>query len=165
MFARKTRTLLFLVLFSYGLKGQDTSEPWFPGGDPGFYHYLEDRLQSLGSQRPGIEQQGESVVFEFYVTDSGYVDSVRIGQCFNFQLCFQLRQILHTMPKLKPRLKNGNPIAERRVYVLDFKRYREGYYVEPSPYVPYNTATPAPQKLKWGIAVVAVVALLIVIFK
>jgi hypothetical protein len=156
--------LIFAAFFQINQSlAQDTTEPWFPGGDPGFYRYLEDRLQALGSQKPAVDRNGESVLFEFYVTDSGYVDSVKVQQCFNFQLCFQLRQILSTMPRVNATVKDGVSVAERRVYVLDFKRYREGYLIEPSVYVPYQGTVSS--RLKWIIVLVAVIAMSIVIIK
>lgn len=159
----KTILLLCVVFCCQFSRAQDTTEPWFPGGDPGFYRYLEDRLQSLGIQRPTIERNGESVVFEFVVTDSGIIDSVKIQQCFNFQLCFQLRQILQTLPRANATVKDGKTIEERRVYVLDIRRYRDGYQIEPSLYVPYQGTVSS--KLKWAIVLVAVIAMSIVIIK
>lgn len=156
---------LFCILFMYAGKliSQDSTEPWFPGDDPGFYRYLEDRLMAMGSQRPAIDRTGESVIFEFYVTDSGYIDSIEIGQCFNFQLCYSLRQILYTMPRVNARVENGKTVNDRRVYVLDIRHFRDGYSIEPSHYIP--TTGSLPSSFKWGLAVVAAVAMLIVIFK
>ena len=151
------------LICTYNLKSQDTTEPWFPGGDPGFYRYLEDRMQALGSQQPSIDKNGESVVFEFYVTDSGFVDSVRIQQCFNFQLCYQLRQVLNTMPRCNASVLEGSVVSERRVYVLDIRRMRDGYIIEPSVYIPYYGSF--SNKMKWAIVLVAVVATMVLIIK
>ncbi|MBS3915948.1 MAG: hypothetical protein KG003_15735 [Bacteroidetes bacterium] len=162
---RILRKSVFILLFFIQAKAysQDTTEPWFPGGDPGFYRYLEDRLMTLGSQKPALDRTGEAVIIEFWITDSGYFDSVKIGQCFNFQLCFQLRQILNTMPRANATVVDGKTVAERRVYALDVRRFRDGYTIEPSFYVP--TTGSAPSKFKWGIAIIAVVAIFVVIFK
>lgn len=142
---------------------QDSTQPWYPGGDMGFYRYLEDRLQSLGIQSPVIDRNGESVVFEFYITDSGYVDSVRVQQCFNFELCYNIRQILNTMPRVNAEVENGKTVYSRRVYALDVKRFRDGYQIEPSIYVPATGNLSS--RFKWGIVIVAVVAMFVVIFK
>jgi hypothetical protein len=155
--------VFFTLLCRQFLYAQDTTQPWFSGGDPGFYRYLEDRFQSLGIQKPNIEKTGESVVFEFVVTDSGYVDSIKIQQCFNFQLCYQLRQILMSLPRGNASVIAGKTVEERRVYVLDIKRYRDGYQIEPSFFVPYQGTV--SYKLKWAIVLVAVIAMLIVVVK
>ncbi|MCC7297406.1 MAG: hypothetical protein IT244_03660 [Bacteroidia bacterium] len=163
MNALKSIFLSFGLLFSGIICAQDTTEPWFPGDDQGFYRYLEDRLRAMGSMQPAVDRNGENVVFEFYVTDSGFIDSVEIGQCFNFQLCYQLRQVLNNMPRANATVMNGKTISERRVYSLVVKRFRDGYLIEP---VLYSTAYGSlPTKLKWGIAIVAVVSMLILIVK
>lgn len=153
----------FGLLFSGIICAQDTTQPWFPGDDQGFYRYLEDRLMALGSMQPAVDRNGESVVFEFYVSDSGFIDSVEIDQCFNFQLCYQLRQVLNNMPRANATVINGKTISERRVYALVIKRYRDGFLIEPVEF--YATNGSLPTKLKWGIAIVAVVSMLILIVK
>jgi hypothetical protein len=67
------------------------------------------------------------------------------------------------MPRVNATVKDGVSVAERRVYVLDFKRYREGYLIEPSVYVPYQGTVSS--RLKWIIVLVAVIAMSIVIIK
>lgn len=149
---------------SLSTKAQDTTRPWFPGGDDGFYRYLEDRFFALLIERPEIGPNGETVLFEFYITDSGNVDSIKVQQCFNFQLCYYLRQILATMPKVNAPVFNGKLQPERRVYYLSFRRFGDGYVINPAPGTPYTEGTPT-SKMKWLIAVAAVVAMLIVIFR
>lgn len=161
------RGIFLFVLISFGglnAKAQDTSDAWFPGGDQGFYRYLEDRMYALGSARPDIGKNGESVIFEFYVTDSGWVDSIKIQQCFNFQLCFQLRQILQTMPRVNAASKEGKTISERHVFVLNFRLFRDGYLIEPIPQtIPYQGTVSS--RMKWLIVIAATIAMLIVVFK
>jgi hypothetical protein len=163
MFWFKRCCCFLLLTNALSAYSQDTTRPWFPGDDLGFYRYLEDRLQALGSQKPAMDRGVESVVFEFYVTDSGFVDSVKVGQCFNFPLCFQLRQILSTMPRVNASVKQGKTVQERRVYALDFRLFRDGYSIEPSVFIPSTGGVAS--SFKWGIAIIAVVATLIVIFK
>lgn len=151
--------LLLLSCVASMLQAQDTTQPWFPGDDWGFYRYLEDRLQTLGFNKPPVDRNGETVVFEFYITDSGYIDSVQVEQCFNFQLCYEIRQILNSMPRVNAAVENGKTVYSRRVYVLQIRRFRDGYQLEPAFYVPARGTTPV--KLKWGIALIAVITMLI----
>ena len=120
-------------------------------------------MQGTGINRPVTERNGENIIFEFWVTDSGYVDSVRIGTCFNIALCQQLRIILNSMPKVNAKLVDGKPVNSRRIYSVVIQLTNEGYRVEPLPPPVYTGHT--SQKFKWGIALLAVVAMLVVIAK
>ncbi|MBL7812663.1 MAG: hypothetical protein JNL57_10610 [Bacteroidetes bacterium] len=154
--------LLFGIFFIVGRAEAQKDSLWFPGGDDGFYRYLSDRLDALGSARPELQRNGESVAFRFWLTDSGVVDSVQVGLCFNAQLCYQLRLILNTMPQCKPRWVNGKPTASWSHYQLDIVPALDGFVVQPSRMA--QPATALPSKLKWGIAVIATVAMLIAVF-
>lgn len=153
--------LLILACLPAILRSQE--KEWFPGGDEGFYRYLEDRLQAAGVNRPYTGRNGEAVIFEFTVTDSGKVDSVRIGTCFNVNLCIQLRLILNTMPAVQPKMTDGRPVASLRMYHVLIRSSAEGYRVEPAPVYQYSGSTSS--RFKWGVVVVAIVALLIVVVK
>lgn len=142
----------------------DSTDTWFPGGDIGFYKYLEDRLMATGFSRPQIDQNGETVYFEMSISDSGYVDSVRLSTCFNYNLCSQLRQILMTLPRLNPEFSNGNTIPSHRVYSLDIKQYGNGYVVDPAIVTPYHAGY-SSATLRWTAIVIAVVGAFIIIFK
>lgn len=141
--------------------GFSQSKPWFDGGDEAFYRYLEDRLQSTGINRPAVDRNGENVLFEFWVTDSGYVDSVKIGTCFNIMLCQQLRLILNTMPRVNATMADGKPVPSRRLYSVIIRLTTEGYRVEPLP--PPGHTGQTSQRFKWGVVIAAVVALLVVV--
>jgi hypothetical protein len=159
----RTAFLILFIIVAGKANAQKNAE-WFPGGDEGFYRYLADRLMAMESASPQVSNVGSAVIFEFYVTDSGYVDSVKIGQCFNTQLCYSLRMILNTMPRVKAEIVNDKPKSTRRLYAVSIKRFDDGYQVEPSPFSD-APAVALPSKLKWGIAVVAVIAFLIIAIK
>lgn len=152
---------LLLCCCSLSLRAQDTE--WFPGGDDAFYRYLEDRLQASASSRPYTLRNGENVIFEFVVTDSGYVDSVKLGTCFNVNLCIQLRLILNTMPRVNAKMVEGKPVPMRRIYNVIVRSSAEGYRVEPAPQQYYSR--PSSSQFKWGLALLAVVIMLIAVVK
>jgi hypothetical protein len=159
--------LIFIVLiFSCKLSfAQDTSKPWFPDGDEGFYGYLADRFMGLGHDKPMVNRNGENVIFEFWVTDSGWIDSVKILQCFQSNISLQLRIILNTMPRVNAAVKNGKTVAEHRVYNLVLKPYIDGYRFEPNMYTTATTSRTTSSGFKISIVVIAVAAMLIVVFK
>lgn len=142
----------------------DSSKPSFIGGDEGFYKYLEDRLSSLGIGRPRIDAIGENVVFEFFVLPSGAIDSIKMIQCFNLDLCNRLRQILETAPKFRPAYKDTFPISTKMVYALEILWSRESFQVRPINAVPLP-AEEVSKPIKVAIAVLALVGLLIAIVK
>lgn len=153
--------LLLICGCTLSLQAQETE--WFPGGDEAFYRYLEDRLQASASSRPYTLQNGENVIFEFVVTDSGYVDSIKLGTCFNVNLCIQLRLILNTMPRVNAQKVEGKPVPMRRVYHVIIRSSAEGYRVEPAPQHYYSR--PSSSQFKWGLALLAVVIMLIAVVK
>lgn len=147
------------------IRGQDTSQPWFEGGDEGFYEYLSSRFMALGHDKPFVNRNGEPVVFDFTVSDSGRVDSVHITQCFQSSICIQLRLILNTMPRVNADVVNGKTVAHRRVYSLILRNYIDGYRFEE------NNINPSPQggstssQFKWIVALTAIIAMIIVVVK
>lgn len=156
--------LTTIFLFFTGLSfAQDSTQAWYPGDDAAFYRYLEDRLWGMGAMRAEIGKNGETVLFEIHISDSGYVDSVRIQQCFNYQLCYNLRQILYSMPRANAEVRDGKTVDQRRVYSLIIRLFRDGYQIEPTPF--NYTAPAAPLKLKWGIALAAIIVMLIFVVK
>lgn len=156
-----------LIFFASISSAQDTSKPWFPDDDDGFFDYLAVRFAALGHDKPSVPRNGEPVIFTFIVTDSGEVDSVRMLQCFQSNLCLQLRLILYSMPRVNAAVVNGKTVPERRTYsVLIKPALGFGYVVENNP----NTSTgyyskPPNKGLTLIVVVLAVVALLVVVVK
>lgn len=145
--------------------GQDTAKSWFLDGDEGFYGYLADRMQGLGHEKPSMNRNGESVVFEFWVTDSGWIDSVRILQCMNVGISNQLRMILNTMPRVNATVAKGKTVGEKRVYNLIAKQYLDGYRFEPNSYISVISKNATSPAFKYSVVVISLVAILIAIIQ
>ena len=142
----------------------DSTKPYFTGGDNGFYKYLEDRLMAQGVIKPFVEPVGEIVSFEFIVLENGMVDSLKITQCFNLDLCTSLRMILTNLGDFRPAYSNGVPIPTKMVYLIEVSLGRESYQVRPVTPQEYQVGSTS-KSFKVAIALVALVAMLIAIIK
>ena len=130
----RTKVIFFIFFLASSLKAQDTSQEWFSGGDEGFYQYLSQKLFAYGHDRVTIGNlNGDLVTFEFTVSDSGYVGDVKVYQCTNINLCYQIRSILNTMGKVNPTIDSGKAIYSNRIYHMAVKRYFDGYQCQPAP--------------------------------
>ena len=84
------------------------SAPQFPGGAAAWMHFLSRYLQVPEELAPG---ETKKVLVQFVVGRDGSVDAVTVLQSAGAVFDREVLRVLKKMPKWKPALQNGQPVA------------------------------------------------------
>lgn len=83
-------------------------EPEFPGGPEAWLNFLRRNLVVPGELEPG---EKKTVAIRFYVSDKGIVTDFQVLQSAGKAYDNEVIRVLKRMPKWKPAIQNGVPVA------------------------------------------------------
>jgi protein TonB len=83
-------------------------EPEFPGGQEAWLNFLRRNLVVPGELEPG---EKKTVSIRFYVSDNGIVTDFQVLQSAGKAYDNEVIRVLKRMPKWKPAIQNGVPVA------------------------------------------------------
>lgn len=99
-----------------------SAPPSFPGGMKAWTDFLVRNLQPSSDMQPGEKR---SVVVRFWVDEEGHVGRFEVQQSGGAAFDNEVLRVLKRMPKWKPALQRGRPVATSFVQPVTFQAPEE----------------------------------------
>jgi hypothetical protein len=89
----------------------DEETPTFPGGEPALYQAIQERINYQALLRKQPLEADMEVQVEFIVETDGRITCAHVSEHHNFTCDVEAVRVINSLPRYRPGLQQGRPIA------------------------------------------------------